>query len=67
MLDPLVGGSLRLDLRGSKSLVGDVRFQGSGEFALVGSLDPEGASVLLDLDANAPVSTMIVSMDILTV
>lgn len=56
MLNPCVGRSLRLDLCGSEGLVGDVGLQRSGEFALVGSLDPEGASVLLDLDANAPVS-----------
>lgn len=65
MLDPLVGRSLRLDLCGSESLVGDVGLQGSREFALVGSFDPEGAGVLLDLDTDAPVSAVVVSINLL--
>jgi hypothetical protein len=58
VLNPFVRRSVRLNLCGSKSLVVDVRLQGSGEAAFVRSLDPEGASVVLDLDTNAPVSTM---------
>ena len=67
VLNPLVGRGLRLNLCGSKGLVVDVRLQGSGEFALVGSLDPKGASVVLHLDTNAPVSAVIVSTDELVV
>lgn len=58
VLDPLVGRGLRLHLCRSECLVGDVRLQRCGEFAFVGSLDPERASVLLNLNTNAPVSTM---------
>lgn len=67
VLNPHIGRGLRLNLCGSESLVVDVRLQGSGEFALVSSLDPEGASVVLNLDTNAPVSTVVVSMDVLVV
>jgi hypothetical protein len=58
VLNPLVGRGVGLHLCGSESLVVDVRLQGSGEAAFVRSLDPEGTSVVLDLDTNAPVSTM---------
>jgi hypothetical protein len=56
VLNPFVGRGHRLDLCSSESLVVDVRLEGSSEFALVRSFNPEGASVVLDLDTNSPVS-----------
>ena len=67
MLNPLIGRSHRLDLCSSERFVVDVRLQGSGEFAFVGSFDPEGASVVLDLDTDTPVSAVVALMDLVIV
>jgi hypothetical protein len=56
MLNPLLLIGLGLDLDAAKDIVGNVRSQGSSKVALVSTLDPERASVLLLLDIHSPVA-----------
>lgn len=56
MLNPLLLVGLGLDLDAAKDIVGKVRSQRRSKLALVSTLDPERASVLLLLDIHSPVT-----------
>lgn len=56
MLNPLLLVGFGLDLDAAKDIVGEVRSQRSSKVALVSTLDPEGACVLLLLNIYSPVS-----------
>lgn len=54
MLNPIILDGLGLNLDATKDVVGEGRLERGRKLALVGTLDPEGASVLLHLDVHAP-------------
>jgi hypothetical protein len=59
MLGPVICNRLGLDLDASKDIVGQVRLESSREAAVVRTLHPEGAGVLLLLDVHAPVTLVL--------
>ena len=59
MLDPLAGGGFGWNFNTGECFFGDVGLERSYEATIVRSFDPERASVVLDFNSNAPISTAI--------